>query len=435
MPKVLFNIGFTLPTPPSNLHGQKRADYVARRKFYDLTADYNYFTYALNDKKTVKNKDAEDYFTRSGSNEGLFDTKGALSKEQVAEIKEKIANTESIIWHGFISFEEELAPAFDTQENAVKFLNQTFNAFIDRTHLKRDNICLYASLHDDTDHRHIHFSFFEKEPKRRDKNGVLGYTKRGAVDSEAIDNYLVSANMHVDEHGAEYFTARDEAMARLKETRKEIKDGKKQDMQLNLEINRLIAELPKEGRLQYNAKNMEALRPQIDHVAELLIASDAKASQAHAEMLKQLARVEKSVEALVKDNKLAYVNDKRMSKEQIAEVMQGKSGIDLKYVDLKNIDYFARLKDDYKARVGNVVLGLCKDIKFGDIRDNKRRLGKVNDKGLKIEARRKRMHRANVVGKVQRMLATMSQGERVNYLKTVQQIEREQEFEKMQKVS
>ncbi|MBO5777670.1 MAG: hypothetical protein J6R34_04415, partial [Clostridia bacterium] len=136
-----------------------------------------------------------------------------------------------------------------------------------------------------------------------------------------------------------------------------------------------------------------------------------------------------------KDNKLAYVNDKRMSKEQIAEVMQGKSGIDLKYVDLKNIDYFARLKDDYKARVGNVVLGLCKDIKFGDIRDNKRRLGKVNDKGLKIEARRKRMHRANVVGKVQRMLATMSQGERVNYLKTVQQIEREQEFEKMQKVS
>jgi hypothetical protein len=45
------------------------------------------------------------------------------------------------------------------------------------------------------------------------------------------------------------------------------------------------------------------------------------------------------------------------------------------------------------------------------------------------------MHRANVVGKVQRMLATMSQGERANYLKTVQQIEREQEFEKMQKVS
>ena len=363
MPKVLFNIGFTLPTPPANLRGQKRVDYLARRKFYNLTADYNYFTYSLNDKKVVKNKDAEDYFTRSGTNAGLFDMNGALDKEQVSELKKNIAETNSIIWHGFISFDEETSVGFNSQENAVKFLNQTFNAFIDRTSLKRDNICLFASLHDDTDHRHIHFAFFEKEPRRRDKNGALCYTKRGTVDSKAIDNYLVSANMHIDEHAAEYYSARDAAMSSLKTARHNVATGINRNQKLNLELNRLIAALPKEGRLQYNADNMLALRPQIDRVADLLISSEPKASRAHNDMLKVLAGVEKNVIQLVKDNKLAYFDDKRMNKEQIEKVMQGDSEMNLKYVNLKNVDYFERLKADYQARIGNVVLCLCKDLK------------------------------------------------------------------------
>lgn len=430
MPKALFNIGFTLPTPPSNLHGQKRVDYMARRKFYNLTSEYNYFTYALNEKKVVKNKDAEDYFTRSGMNAGLFDMDGALDNAKIVELKKKLVDTKSIIWHGFISFDEETSVGFNTQENAIKFLNQTFNAFLDRTHLKRDNICLYASLHDDTDHRHIHFSFFENEPRRRNKNGELCYTLKGKVDSKAIDNYLVSANMHLDEHGAEYYTARDAAMTSLKTARKEVASGVNRNQTLNFELNRLIAALPKEGRLQYRAQNMAALRPQIDRVAEFLIASDPKASRAHSEMLKQLATVEKNVENLVKDNKLAYVADERMSKEQIKDIMQDKPGIDVKFVDLKNIDYFARLKEDYQARVGNVVLGLCKDIKTGDLRDTKRRPGKVNDKSLKIVSKRKRLHRVDVVGRVTALLMAISIGEQANFLKSVHQIEQEQEYER-----
>ena len=89
MLKAFFNIGFTLPQPPSNLQGRSRADYIARRKFYDLTADYNYFSYTLNGKKVVKNKDAEQYYTRGGTNGGLFDMHGALSEQQTQEMKEQ----------------------------------------------------------------------------------------------------------------------------------------------------------------------------------------------------------------------------------------------------------------------------------------------------------------------------------------------------------
>ena len=118
-----------------------------------------------------------------------------------------------------------------------------------------------------------------------------------------------------------------------------------------------------------------------------------------------------------------------MSKEQIEKVMQGDSEMNLKYVNLKNVDYFERLKADYQARIGNVVLGLCKDIKRGDIRDAKRRYG-VNDKGAKIAAKRTRSHRANVLGHFEKLFVEMSIGEQANFLMSVQQIEREQDLQR-----
>ncbi len=429
MPKALFNIAFTQPNPPSYLKGKDREKYEARRKFYNLTSEYNFFTYALDNKKVVKNKDAEHYFTREGTNGGLFDMNGVLSDEQVAELKEELAKTESIIWHGFISFEEQYNEVFDVQENAVKFLKQTFNVFLERTHLKPKNVRLYASLHDDTDNRHIHFAFFEKQPLRRDKNNELCYTKKGKFEAKAIDNYLVSANMHLDEHGEEYYVARNKAMDALKVVRKDVVTGVKRNTQLNRELNRLIASLPKTGRLQAGSKNMEPLYPQIDLVANLLIASDENARLAHEQMIKELASVKENVVKLVKENKLAYVNNRRMSKDEIEDVMAGRPGLEPKYVDLKNVDYFERLQADYQKRVRGVVMGLCKMIKDGDLRDKKRKYG-VNDRSLKIAARRRRGKRVDAIRDIQKMLTEVCKGERANFMKTVKQIERENEYGK-----
>lgn len=125
MPKAIFNIGYTLPTPPANLKGNARAEYQARRNFYNLTADYNYFSYALNGEKVVKNANAEHYFTRENTNSGLFDFEGAMTDEQKVDLKEMLKDTKSIIWHGFISFDEETSRGFNTQENACKFMRQT----------------------------------------------------------------------------------------------------------------------------------------------------------------------------------------------------------------------------------------------------------------------------------------------------------------------
>lgn len=429
MPKALFNIAYTLPSAPSYMKGNARAEYQARRSFYDLSAQYNFFSYVLNGKKIARNANAEEYYTRGGTNGGLFNLDGAMSEEQVAEMKKRLESSKSVIWHGFISFDEETSRGFQTQENAVKFMRQTFGSFLERTHLNPKNIELYAALHLDKEHHHhIHFAFFEREPKHRDKNGVLGYTHRGKIDARAIDNYLVSANMHLSENGYEYYTARDRALSRLREARKEIGKSVK-NADLRLALSELRSKLPKEGRLQYNAAQIKELRPDIDRVAELLVASDPAANAAHKDMLVQLARVKEEVIGLVRDNKLAYSDDRRMSKQELAAAMSGDSSMPLKFVDLKNVDYFERLQADYRARVGNVVLGVCKDLSRNDYQDRCRKHN-INDRSMKINAKHRWRRRESLLQNAVRILAEVDKQEPANFIKTVQEIEREQEMER-----
>lgn len=440
--RAVFNIGFTLASPPASYTGNRRADYIAERNFYNLTADYNYFTYTLNGQKVAKNANAEHYFTREGTNTGLFNMDGAIDEEQKKELKLRLKDTKSTIWHGFISFDEETSRGFCSQENCVKFMNQTFGGFLTQAGFKKSNIELYCSLHEDTMHRHIHFAFFEKEPLRLDKNGYQVFTRKGKVPASAIDNYLVSANMHLSEHSTEYYTARDKAIAEMRRTR-EVKsrtgfiDGRASTVALlmNYELNKLTSKLPKTGRLQYNSNDVAKLRSEIDRVAELLIRSDERVSAAHEHMLKNLARIEQEVEQLAADGKLGYVNGKRMTAVDIAAAMDDgptrNKALSMEFLDMKNVDYFERLKNDYKARIGNVVLGMCKDILHSDTHEHKR-IGFVNNKHRKLEAKARRGYRTHLMFAAQRAIGAICQQESANFLKTVQQHERDIAYESAQ---
>lgn len=426
MPKALFNITYTTPSPPKNFTGERRAEYIAERNFYNLSSDYNYFSYIMDGKKVEKNKDAESYFTRTGS--GLFGFDGEYSKEQIEALKERLKNTQSIIWHGFISFDQLTSMGFTSMEQAEKFIKQTFGAFLEKTHLKKENIELYAALHTDhPHHNHIHFAFFEKQPKRRDKNGVLGYTKKGNISQKAIDNYMVSANLYLDEHASDYYSARDAAMDNLKDVRHDVINGIRRDMRLNMAIDNLIAQLPKKGRLQYNSDNMAALRPEIDKVAKLLINSDDRARESHLAVLKQFARIEQSIQDLVKENKMVYVDDRRLSKDEI-KTIEKNEGQDLtKSIDISNIDYLPNLKKDYTARLGNIVLGLCKEIVKGDYKERKSG-AKANAGVAKLASRRQHEWRGHLLQNA--LISIVAHDERIqmNFLKTVKQIENEMKY-------
>lgn len=436
--KAVFNISYTAAEPPKSYTGEMRAEYIAERNFYNLTAGYNYFNYTLNGSKVEKNANAEHYFTREGAT-GLFDMDGVISEEKKAKIKEQLKDTKSIIWHGFISFDEETSLGFTNQENCIKFMRQTFGGFLERAGFRKSNIVLYCSLHSDTAHRHIHFAFYENEPQRLDKYGDKQYTRKGMIKSEAIDNYLVSANMHLSAHGAEYYTARDGAIAEMNRLRA-VKshtgfvDGRATTaaLLLNVEINKLCSALPTTGRLQYNAKELAPVRPQIDRVADMLIRSNAAAFAAHGAALKQLARVKSEVEELAQSGELAYRNGGRMTAEEVVAAMGAGDmrGIKMSpaFVDMSKVDYFERLEADYKARIGNVVLKMCKDAPK-DEKYPARRYVCVNDKQAKIAARRGRIYQKDLLKSAQRAMVAVARSDSANYLKTVKQHERDIENE------
>ena len=426
MPKALFNITYTTPNPPKNYTGQRRAEYIAERNFYNLSADYNYFSYVLNGEKVEKNKDAEGYFTRTGS--GLFGFDGEYSKEQIAALKERLKNTQSVIWHGFISFDQLTSMGFTSMEQAEKFIRQTFGAFLEKTHLKKNNVELFAALHTDhPHHNHIHFAFFEKEPKHRDKNGILGYTKKGTISQNAIDNYMVSANLYLDEHASEYYSARDEAMDNLKDVRADVAKGIRRDMRLNMAIDHLIANLPKNGRLQYNSENMAALRPEIDNIAKMLINSDVRTKESHLAVLKQFARIEQSIQDLVKENKMVYVDDRRLSKDEIKAIEKNEGQDMTKSIDISNIDYLPKIKQDYNARLGNIVLGLCKEIMKGDYKERKSK-AKANAGRAKLASRRQHEWRGHLLQNALTSIVMQDERLQMNFLKSVQQIENEMKY-------
>lgn len=426
MPKALFNITYTTPNPPKNYTGQRRAEYIAERNFYNLSADYNYFSYVLNGEKVEKNKDAEGYFTRTGS--GLFGFDGEYSKEQIAALKERLKNTQSIIWHGFISFDQLTSMGFTSMDQAEKFIKQTFGAFLEKTHLKKNNVELFAALHTDhPHHNHIHFAFFEKEPKHRDKNGILGYTKKGTISQNAIDNYMVSANLYLDEHASEYYSARDEAMDNLKDVRADVAKGIRRDMRLNMAIDHLISNLPKNGRLQYNSENMAALRPEIDNIAKMLINSDVRTKESHLAVLKQFARIEQSIQDLVKENKMVYVDDRRLSKDEIKAIEKNEGQDMTKSIDISNIDYLPKIKQDYNARLGNIVLGLCKEIMKGDYKERKSK-AKANAGRAKLASRRQHEWRGHLLQNALTSIVLQDERLQMNFLKSVQQIENEMKY-------
>ena len=164
---------------------------------------------------------------------------------------------------------------------------------------------------------------------------------------------------------------------------------------------------------------MAELRPEIDALAERLIQSDPRARAAYIEMQKQFARVEKETIQIALENKLAYSKSMRISKEQIQAAMGGNTvnqNMPLQYLDLKNVDYLSRLQDDFKARLGNMVLGVCKDM----MKEQKR-----TEWNRKTIAKNFRRTRNDIVRNLKNAIIAECTMDSANFLKTV----REHEYE------
>ena len=313
-----------------------------------MTGEKSVFDYITTEGKRTGKRTALEYLQK---NTGVFNDKGMIPQEQVDEMKARLKENKGNIWHGFISLNAVESPKIDTPEKCIELIKRTFPTFLKDAKFRPDNVDLMCALHLDRPHHlHIHFVFWEKEPKFKDsRTGENKYRRSGKIDKKSIDGMVVRLGLFLSDKKEILYKTRDEAIRNLRELLGAKAFVCKPD-DVKKEILALARDLPKEGRITYGSKDMEPYRDRVDKIVQMLLATDARARRANRRFYRALAGREREIK----------------SHSQIDE---------------KNIQVFEEIRADYKRRQGNLVLKLAKFIKPEYYEYKRKR--KANDNRLK----------------------------------------------------
>lgn len=371
---IIFDLKYTPYRLAKNATDRERASHQAERAFYDMTGGKNVLQYITTEGKRVGKMTALEYLQK---NTGVFNQNGMISEEEVEAMKARIALNQGNIWHGFLSFNEQSSAKIDTPEKCIQLIKNVFPTFLKEAHINPKNIDLMCALHLDRPHHlHIHFVFWEKEPKMKGKDGTLTYRAKGKISKQAIDNMFVRLGMFADESKDTLYKRRDEAIKRLRGMTA-VKTAMTRSEDIKNEILSLAKDLPQTGRISYGSKEMEPFRDRVDNIVKMLLDYDGRARKADVKFYTALEEKRKVIMNICGQE---YVfSDKNISPENIERDLP-------KYhhkIDESNIKIIDDIEADYKRRQGNLVLQLAKFIKPEYYERKKGKKYKVNDNKLK----------------------------------------------------
>lgn len=242
-------------------------DKIKKRDFVSCNSSYNYVSYIDTGASNNLPQDFAEYIGNKEKSCGAFNQDGLLNDKQKKELKEMLRTTQSCIWDCVISFREEFGNKYCRDyEQAYNFVKSELPKFFTRAGLNKDNIIWYAGLHENTDNKHIHISFFEKEPQYFQNGGKLCYhngtiSKKVLIDSKRIfEQKLTCATNEIISARKDLYEKYDVSLSPQQLTKK-IK---------NMLID-LFEQLPKEGRISYDSENMEMLKDSVDDITSYIL--------------------------------------------------------------------------------------------------------------------------------------------------------------------
>lgn len=326
VPNVNLFLGYVecLKGKPTNDEFVK-ANFEARR-FYASGKDYDYVKYV-----NSGSKEKLDFVEYSGNNEkskGIFNQNGLLNEQQIRELRTKLRSTHSPIWHGVISFTEAFGNQFcDSYEKAFELMKAEFPKFFKKAGLNAENIEWFAGLHENTDNKHIHFSFFEKAPLRTRQTDDNTYFSDGYIPQNAINSFKVCVELRLLNINKEIALNR---KALTHEMKNKLYSG-----DYMKKIKSLIFILPTTGRMSYDSENMKPFKPQIDLIVNSIMRAD-------------------------KNLKQKFDNFEQILNKRDCELIKAYERIKVDYSDKLLHD---KCISDIYRRLGNLVLTTVKDIR------------------------------------------------------------------------
>lgn len=253
--------------------------YGKRRKFYSCNnGSMDNLRYVDEGTRGTSSLIEQDYIGYSGNYEkssGVFNQNGLLSKKERTELRNNLRTTQSTIWHGIISFEESFGKRYcNSYEQAQRLMAMELPKFFKSAGFDKDKIVWYAGLHENTDHRHIHFSFYESEPSTYRSNAKGLTYSNGKIDKKHFDKFKISIEQRLTDITSEIKIARNDVTDL---TRSLLFSNPNRNMHydnLQRQLQNLAQNLPVEGRLSYDSQNMLSLKPVIKDIVNNVIKSN-----------------------------------------------------------------------------------------------------------------------------------------------------------------
>jgi hypothetical protein len=266
------------------------------RDFYSSSGKDDYMGYIDKGVKSSKTKDYVDYAGSPEKSSGVFNANGLLTSEEKKELRKELRSTKSCIWDCVVSFEEGYGKknVYDWKR-AQDLLNKTLCGFFAGCGMDPKNVTWFAGLHENTDNRHIHLSFFEKEPTHYDRKTKERDFRKGKLSIKGIDLFKASIYKH--------FLTPVESARRVRkmmvdESVKAVSGNKDCDRgAFNAIIRKLYEEIPMSGELGYESDNMLRCQRDLDEASDLIIVANSY-TPAWLKLKKEMTeRDEESIEA------------------------------------------------------------------------------------------------------------------------------------------
>lgn len=270
--------------PKEKYSAKTQADKIRKREFLSCSSSYNYVSYVDTGASNKLPKDYTEYVSNDEKSCGAFNKNGLLNDKQKKELKEMLRTTKSCIWDCVISFREDFGEKYCRDyEQAYAFVKSELPKFFTRAGLDKNNIIWYAGLHENTDNKHIHISFFEKEPEYFKNGGKLCYhngtiPKQVLIDSKRIfEQKLTNATAEIVKARKDLYDKYNYKLSPFELTKKAKK------MLLGL-----YEMLPTSGRLSYDSENIKPLKKEIDKITDFLLCGNERTYKSYIDFQDKL---------------------------------------------------------------------------------------------------------------------------------------------------
>ena len=237
----------------------------------------------------------------------------------------------------------------------------------------KDNIDLMCALHlDKPEHLHIHYVFWERAPKIKNKRAAgYKYRAKGKISKDSILKMTERLNAYT--LNDELDKKRDKVIESFSKS-PAFEKANFRDKTAGL-LKELAKDLPKDKPWHYGSKEMAPFREKIDKTVGYLISCDVYTFCDHKLFLEEMDKKEMTLKGIMGK----YYANQVKEEMQTAEVFPNHSDMH----GVGTIHTIEKLRWDYRRRLRNIVLKKAKYVQDNTYTYSKKLKHKTNDKYLK----------------------------------------------------